>query len=97
MYFCITSDLSLILSFPIFQTLSMLFKKKRSLLNSHILHLTFSLVGTVDSGRENTSIPNVSAFEDLLCDLDVSFILNLIYISNKITAIVLALHSIIHI
>ncbi|XP_042903173.1 WD repeat and FYVE domain-containing protein 3 isoform X2 [Parasteatoda tepidariorum] len=54
-----------------YQTLAMLFKKKRSLLNSHILHLTFSLVGTVDSGRENTSIPNVSAFEDLLCDLEV--------------------------
>lgn len=55
------------------QTLAMLFKKKRSLLNSHILHLTFSLVGTVDSGRENTSIPNVSAFEDLLCDLEVRY------------------------
>ncbi|KFM56662.1 WD repeat and FYVE domain-containing protein 3, partial [Stegodyphus mimosarum] len=54
-----------------YQTLAMLFKKKRSLLNSHILHLTFSLVGTVDSGRENTSIPNISAFEDLLCDLEV--------------------------
>lgn len=57
----------------------MLFKKKRSLLNSHILHLTFSLVGTVDSGRENTSIPNVSAFEDLLCDLEVSLILCFLY------------------
>ncbi|GFQ88429.1 WD repeat and FYVE domain-containing protein 3 [Trichonephila clavata] len=54
-----------------YQTLAMLLKKKRSLLNSHILHLTFSLVGTVDSGRESTSIPNVSAFEDLLCDLEV--------------------------
>ena len=54
------------------QTLAMLFKKKRHLLNSHILHLTFSLVGTVDSGRETTVIPNQTAFEDLLCDLEVN-------------------------
>ncbi|XP_023930684.1 WD repeat and FYVE domain-containing protein 3 [Lingula anatina] len=54
-----------------YQTLAMLFKKKRHLLNSHILHLTFSLVGTVDSGRETTVIPNKTAFEDVLCDLQV--------------------------
>ncbi|XP_014681660.1 PREDICTED: WD repeat and FYVE domain-containing protein 3-like isoform X2 [Priapulus caudatus] len=54
-----------------YQILAMLFKKKRQFLNSHILHLTFSLVGTVDSGRESTTIPNVTAFEDLLCDLEV--------------------------
>ncbi|XP_064637335.1 WD repeat and FYVE domain-containing protein 3-like isoform X3 [Lineus longissimus] len=54
-----------------YQTLAMLFKKKRHLMNSHILHLTFSLVGTVDSGRESTVIPNRIAFEDLLCDLEV--------------------------
>ena len=57
------------------QTLAMLLKKKRQLLNSHILHLTFSLVGTVDSGRESTVIPNRQAFEDLLCDLEVSLLL----------------------
>lgn len=56
----------------VLQTLAMLFKKKRHLLNSHILHLTFSLVGTVDSGRETTVIPNQTAFQDLLCDLEVS-------------------------
>ena len=50
----------------------MLFKKKRHLLNSHILHLTFSLVGTLDSGRETSSIPLKAAFENLLCDLEVS-------------------------
>ncbi|XP_076326045.1 WD repeat and FYVE domain containing 3 bchs isoform X2 [Tachypleus tridentatus] len=54
-----------------YQTLGMLLKKKYSLLNSHILHLTFSLVGTVDSGRESSVIPNISAFRDLLCDLEV--------------------------
>ena len=30
-----------------YQTLAMLLKKKRHLLNAHILHLTFALVGTV--------------------------------------------------
>ena len=54
-----------------FQLLAMLFKKKRSLLNSHILHLTFSLVGTVDSGHETSIIPNSTAFQDLLCDFEV--------------------------
>lgn len=51
----------------------MLLKKKRSLLNSHILHLTFSLVGTVDSGHETSIIPNSTAFQDLLCDFEVNF------------------------
>ncbi|XP_074647224.1 WD repeat and FYVE domain-containing protein 3-like [Tubulanus polymorphus] len=54
-----------------YQMLATLFKKKRQLMNSHILHLTFSLVGTVDSGRESSIIPNRTAFEDLLCDLEV--------------------------
>lgn len=54
-----------------YQTLAMFFKKKRNLLNSHILHLTFSLVGTVNSGQESSAIPNITAFQDLLCDLDV--------------------------
>ena len=55
------------------QTLGMLLKKKRQLLNSHILHLAFALVGTVDSGRETTAIPNSTAFDDLLCDLEACF------------------------
>ncbi|XP_041362357.1 WD repeat and FYVE domain-containing protein 3-like isoform X2 [Gigantopelta aegis] len=54
-----------------YQLLAMLYKKKKNLLNSHILHLTFSLVGTVDSGRESSGIPNRASFEDLLCDVRV--------------------------
>ncbi|XP_032825005.2 WD repeat and FYVE domain-containing protein 3 isoform X1 [Petromyzon marinus] len=54
-----------------YQLLAMLLKRKRSLLNSHILHLTFSLVGTLDSGRETSLIPNPAGFQDLLCDLEV--------------------------
>ena len=55
----------------IFQLLAMLYKKKQNLLNSHILHLTFSLIGTIDSGKESSVIPNKKAFQDLLCDLEV--------------------------
>uniref|UniRef100_A0A1B6CRC4 Uncharacterized protein n=1 Tax=Clastoptera arizonana TaxID=38151 RepID=A0A1B6CRC4_9HEMI len=54
-----------------YQTLAMLLRKKKSLLNSHILHLAFSLVGTVDSGRESSSIPHPASFQDLLCDFEV--------------------------
>ncbi|CAH1285563.1 unnamed protein product [Diabrotica balteata] len=46
-------------------------EEKELCLNSHILHLAFSLVGTVDSGRESSAIPNRTAFQDLLCDLEV--------------------------
>lgn len=46
-----------------YQTLAMLLRRKKSLLNSHILHLVFSLVGTVDSGRETSAIPNRTAFQ----------------------------------
>lgn len=54
-----------------YQTLAMLLRRKKHILNSHILHLIFSLVGTVDSGRESSAIPNVMAFQDLLCDIEV--------------------------
>uniref|UniRef100_A0A182IIZ4 BEACH domain-containing protein n=1 Tax=Anopheles atroparvus TaxID=41427 RepID=A0A182IIZ4_ANOAO len=46
-----------------YQTLGMLYKRKKMLLNSHILHLTFNLVGTVHSGYETSTIPNVTAFQ----------------------------------
>lgn len=54
-----------------YQILALLLRKKKHLLNTHILHLTFALVGTVDSDRESSIIPNVYAFRDLLCDLEV--------------------------
>ncbi|XP_066149954.1 WD repeat and FYVE domain-containing protein 3 [Euwallacea fornicatus] len=54
-----------------YQTLAMLLRRKRHLLNSHILHLAFGLVGTVDSGRESSAIPNRTAFQDLLCDFEI--------------------------
>ncbi|XP_035909234.1 WD repeat and FYVE domain-containing protein 3 isoform X2 [Anopheles stephensi] len=54
-----------------YQTLAMLYKRKKALLNSHILHLTFNLVGTVHSGHESSTIPNVTAFQDLLCDFPI--------------------------
>ncbi|XP_059046581.1 WD repeat and FYVE domain-containing protein 3 [Achroia grisella] len=54
-----------------YQTLAMLLRRKKQLLNSHILHLIFGLVGTVDSQKETSSIPNLTAFQDLICELDV--------------------------
>ena len=55
----------------ILQILALLLKRKKHLLNTHILHLTFALVGTEDSNRESSVIPNKIAFRDLLCDLEV--------------------------
>ena len=46
-------------------------RKKSTFLNSHILHLIFTLVGTIDSNKEVSGIPNLPAFRDLLCDLQL--------------------------
>lgn len=54
-----------------YQIVAFLLKKKKHLLNTHILHLVFSLVGTVRSDRESATIPNITAFNDLLCDLEI--------------------------
>jgi len=54
-----------------YRSLAMLLRKKSSFLNSHILHLIFTLVGTVEAGKEVTGIPNQAAFRDLLCDLEL--------------------------
>ena len=54
-----------------YQVLAMLLRKKSSFLNSHILHLIFTLVGTIDAGKEVGGIPNLPAFRDLLCDLEL--------------------------
>ena len=44
----------------------MLLHHKSDLVNSNILHLTYTLVGTVSSEHESACIPNVIAFRDLL-------------------------------
>ncbi|VDK65809.1 unnamed protein product [Gongylonema pulchrum] len=54
-----------------YQILAMLLEGKSELLNSHILHLILSLVGTLDTSKDTVTIPNLSVFEDILCDLDV--------------------------
>jgi len=54
-----------------YQLLAMLFKRKNHLINSHILNLTFSLVISDDSGKEQAIVSNVKAFEYLLCDLEI--------------------------
>jgi hypothetical protein len=54
-----------------YQLLAMLYKRKKNLINSHILNLTFSLAITDDNGKEQALISNLKAFECLLCDLDI--------------------------
>ena len=49
----------------------MLLRDKSSLVNSNILHLTFTLVGTVDNEHESARISNVIAFKDLLAGIHV--------------------------
>ena len=49
----------------------MLYKRKKSLINSHILNLTFALAIYEDNGKEQAVISNLMAFECLLCDLDI--------------------------
>jgi len=50
----------------------MLLRKKVHLLNSHILDLMFIMAGTIDpAGKEVTGVPNISAFRDVLCDLEL--------------------------
>ena len=48
------------------QVLGMLLRGKSRFINGNILHLTFTLVGTVDSEHESACIPNPIAFRDLL-------------------------------
>ena len=54
-----------------YKTMAMLLRKKSAFINSNILHLVFSLAGTVDSGKEMSNAPNLCAFHDLLCDLEL--------------------------
>ena len=54
-----------------YQVLAMLLRKKIHLLNVHILHLVFTLVGTLDATKDVVGVPNIPAFRDILCDLDL--------------------------
>lgn len=50
----------------LYQILGMILRSKGKMINSNILHLTYTLVGTVDSAQESACIPNQVAFSDLL-------------------------------
>ena len=59
-----------------YQTLAMLLRKKAHLLNAHILHLMFTMAGTLDNPRSDHGTNglngiNVHIFRDVLCDLDL--------------------------
>lgn len=55
------------------QLLSFLLKMKSQLISFRIFQLILSIVGTMELGIVTTSIPNISAFQDVLCDFEVSF------------------------
>ncbi len=55
-----------------YQTLAYLLKRHKQFVNSHILHLILTLVGTSEHGRDYPTTPtNSLAFRDLLADLEV--------------------------
>uniref|UniRef100_A0A8C3E388 WDFY family member 4 n=1 Tax=Corvus moneduloides TaxID=1196302 RepID=A0A8C3E388_CORMO len=54
-----------------YQLLSYLLKRKTQLLNSRILQLMFSLVGTAELGFESSVIKNCSAFQYVLCNFEL--------------------------
>jgi len=46
---------------------------KSQLISFRIFQLILSIVGTMDLGIVTTRIPNISAFQDVLCDFEVCF------------------------
>lgn len=46
---------------------------KSQLISYRIFQLILSIVGTMELGIVSTHIPNISAFQDVLCDFEVSF------------------------
>lgn len=76
-----------------YQTLAMLLKRKKQLLNSHILHLIFGLVGTVDSQKETSSIPNLTAFQVSFKSHSTSFIWLHIHTHHQISSYAFPQHK----
>ncbi len=56
-----------------FQLLSFLLKMKSQLISSRIFQLIIAIVGTMELGLVAVRIPNITAFQDILCDFEVSF------------------------
>lgn len=54
---------------------------KSQLISYRIFQLILAIVGTMELGIVTTHIPNISAFQDVLCDFEVSFTL-VCYILN---------------
>ena len=75
-------------AFPLAQVLGMLLHSKAHLINSHILHLTYTLVGTVDS-EQSASITNPIAFRDLLASMTIFLIRHLFYCCMKLQSVYL--------
>lgn len=53
------------------QLLSFLLKMKSQLISSRIFNLILAIVGTMELGSDAFHIPNIRAFQDVLCDFEV--------------------------
>uniref|UniRef100_A0A671QJ83 Alfy-like armadillo-like repeat domain-containing protein n=1 Tax=Sinocyclocheilus anshuiensis TaxID=1608454 RepID=A0A671QJ83_9TELE len=56
-----------------YKLLSFLLKMKSQLISSRIFQLIMAIVGTMELGIVAVRIPNITAFQDILCDFEVSF------------------------
>ncbi|XP_051506796.1 WD repeat- and FYVE domain-containing protein 4-like isoform X2 [Myxocyprinus asiaticus] len=54
-----------------YKLLSFLLKMKSQLISSRIFQLILAIVGTAEMGSATVHIPNISAFQDILCDFEV--------------------------
>ncbi|XP_051946182.1 WD repeat- and FYVE domain-containing protein 4-like isoform X2 [Xyrauchen texanus] len=54
-----------------YKLLSFLLKMKSQLISSRIFQLILGIVGTAELGSATVHIPNINAFQDILCDFEV--------------------------
>uniref|UniRef100_A0A671PYY1 WD repeat- and FYVE domain-containing protein 4-like n=1 Tax=Sinocyclocheilus anshuiensis TaxID=1608454 RepID=A0A671PYY1_9TELE len=65
-----------------YKLLSFLLKMKSKLISSRIFQLIMAIVGTMELGIFTVRIPNITAFQDIFCDFEVSFRLVWNFISS---------------
>ncbi|XP_051503739.1 WD repeat- and FYVE domain-containing protein 4-like isoform X2 [Myxocyprinus asiaticus] len=54
-----------------YKLLSLLLKMKSQLISSRIFHVILAIVHTTELGSATVHIPNINAFQDILCDFEV--------------------------
>ena len=54
-----------------FQFVAMMLKKKKDVLNAHVLHLAFSMIATGETSKEGSVVYDRNPIENLLSDIQV--------------------------